>query len=105
MVTRTARKRRLWSLAFPATCLALVFYFGYFGLYGEHGLLSLIRVTAEKSVREAELARLVAGRESLAHNVISMRAESIDPDLLDEEARSALGYSAPGEITFFDSQW
>ncbi len=94
--------RMLWAWVLPAFCFALVCYFAYFSVYGQHGLLTLARTEAELSVRQTELAALVDEREKLETRVLKMRSDSLDPDLLDEQAREALGYAAPGEITIFD---
>ena len=40
-------------------------------------------------------------RRDLERDVALLRPESLDPDLLDERARAALGFAHPDELTIF----
>ena len=96
-------RRILWASILPVISLALIVYFGFYSIYGEHGLLQLVTLKSELAVAQAQRGEIRAEREKLARRVVRMRPDSLDPDLLDEEARSSLGYMAPGEITIFDN--
>ncbi|NWH08908.1 MAG: septum formation initiator family protein [Alphaproteobacteria bacterium] len=95
-------KRAMMSGALPLFCFALVIYFSYFGIYGQHGLITLVKTKSELELRQAELDDVVLQRERLERRVLLLRSESLDPDLLDEQARAVLGYTAPGEVTVLD---
>ena len=86
----------------PVFCFALVLYFGYYGVYGQNGLISLVQLSRDVELKKSELARLEGERLHLAHRVHLLGPKTLDPDLLDEQARASLGYAAPGEITVFD---
>jgi cell division protein FtsB len=92
----------MWSSALPIFCLALVVYFGYYGLYGQNGLISLVQLSRDVELKKAELSKLEVEKTQLARRVDLLGPKTLDPDLLDEQARASLGYAAPGEITVFE---
>ena len=94
----TALQRSTRGLGFPLIVAALVLYFGYFAIYGNHGLVSWIRLNHEIELKEADLARIRGERQALEHRVRLLRPESVDPDLLEEQARARLGLSEPDEV-------
>jgi cell division protein FtsB len=53
------------------------------------------------SEREAALAELKAERDEKERQVRMLSPDSLDPDLLDERAREALGLARPDEIVIF----
>jgi len=87
---------RGWS--FPLLVLALVGYFSYFAVFGNHGLLRWSRLQATVETRQVELEKLSAERVSLERKVRLMRDESIDDDMLEEQARSRLGLTEADEV-------
>ena len=97
ITTRKSRNGR--SALFLAVCLALIGYFAYHAVQGEHGLHK--RALLEQRVKqlEADLAVLVKERQRIEHDValITQRART-QPDLLDEQARALLNYARPDEI-------
>jgi cell division protein FtsB len=96
----TSRKGTNGRLALLfAACLALIGYFSYHAVEGDHGLHKRAAL-AEKIVRlDAELAALKLERTRIEHDVALMtdRVRS-EPDLLDEQARGLLGHVRPGDI-------
>ena len=86
------------GLAFPLVVMSLVIYFGYFAIYGNHGLVNWVRLQREIDVKHAELDHVRAERSALEHRVRLLRPESVDPDLLEEQARARLGLSEPDEV-------
>lgn len=97
-------RRWMWSSVLPVFCLVLVCYFGYYGVYGQNGLISLVQLSRDVELKTSELAKLEAEHAQLQHRVTLLSPETMDPDLLDEQARASLGYAAPGEITVFEKQ-
>ena len=97
ITTRKGRNGR--SALFLAICLALIGYFAYHAVEGEHGLHK--RALLEQRVRQLqdELAALTRERQRIEHDValITTRAKS-QPDLLDEQTRGLLNYARPDEI-------
>jgi len=86
------------GLGFPLIVMSLVAYFGYFAVYGNHGLINWMRLQHEIEVKQAEVDHVRAEREALEHRVRLLRPESVDPDLLEEQARARLGLSGPDEV-------
>jgi cell division protein FtsB len=97
ITTRKSKNGR--SALFLTVCVALIGYFAYHAVQGEHGLHK--RALLEQRVRqlEADLAMLVKERQRIEHDVslITQRVKS-QPDLLDEQARALLNYAHPDEI-------
>ncbi|MBU6157278.1 MAG: septum formation initiator family protein [Alphaproteobacteria bacterium] len=90
------RVTRGWS--FPLLVLALVGYFSYFAVFGNHGLLRWSRLQAAVEAKQAELQKLSAERVALERRVSLMRPESVDEDMLEEQARSRLGLTEADEV-------
>lgn len=86
------------GIAVLAICASLTAYFGYFALYGRHGMVSYVRLSQEAELRKAELDAISAERSALERRVNMLKSSAIDPDLLEETARESLGYTAPGEL-------
>ena len=91
-------KRATRGVGFPLVVGALVIYFGYFAINGNHGLVNWIRLNHEIELKQAALDRIKAERLALEHRVRLLRPESVDPDLLEEQARARLGLSGPDEV-------
>jgi cell division protein FtsB len=91
-------KRATRGLGFPLVVGALVIYFGYFAINGNHGLVNWIRLNHEIELKQANLDRIKSERLALEHRVRLLRPESVDPDLLEEQARARLGLSGPDEV-------
>lgn len=81
---------------FTTAALAfLIFYFGFHAFTGERGLLSSPLRAAELSNKHHELSLLQAERADLEVRAKLLRDTSLSRDLLEERARSLLGYSDP----------
>jgi cell division protein FtsB len=78
--------------------IALVIYFGYFAIYGNHGLINWLKLESEIATKQTAFDRVHAERSALERRVRLLRPESVDPDLLEEQARSRLGLSQPDEV-------
>lgn len=98
MITSRKGTNGRLSLLF-AVCLALIGYFSYNAVEGNHGLHKRTAL-AEKIVRlDAELAALKLERMRIEHDVALMTARvRAEPDLLDEQARGLLNRVGVGDI-------
>jgi cell division protein FtsB len=94
-------RRRLQERLIMGVCLAAMIFFAHSALFDPHGLRRLVRLDAMLSQREAVLAEQRAVREAKEQQVRMLSPESLDPDLLDERARAALGLARPDEIVIF----
>lgn len=80
----------------PTAALAfLIFYFGFHAFTGEGGLLQSDQRDATLTAKSRELAALRAQRQDLEMRAQLMRDTSLSADLLEERARSLLGFADP----------
>jgi cell division protein FtsB len=87
---------------FPSICLGLLGYFTYHLIVGDHGMDSHAQLQTQLKTVEGELKGLQAVRERLDRDVALMRADKLDPDMLDERARTILNFSHPNDIVIMD---
>jgi cell division protein FtsB len=104
--TRFADQRGAgWGqVALTAGLLLALFYIGQNTLAGRHGLLALIESRQEINLLEVELAQVESERAIIARDVQLLSPPYVDQDLLDERARSELGYARAGELVIFRDQ-
>jgi len=96
------RKEVGWGqVALAAALLLALAYTGQNTLAGERGLLSFIDKNQEIRVLELELAQIREERSHIARNVELLSPPYVDEDLLDERARSELGFARDDEIVIF----
>ena len=86
------------AMVLPALCAGACAYFGYYAVWGARGQLALERTQARFSLRQNELAKLSGERERLQHRIQLLEPGSVDPDMVEEVARSQLLESAPGQV-------
>lgn len=77
---------------------ALVGYFLFHALFDDKGLFTLMALKSEREQTEVELRDLMDQRRDLESRVTAMRTESLDLDLLEEQARSVLGLVHEDEL-------
>ncbi len=73
-------------------------YFLYHTIQGDHGWMAMLRLKGEVENAQSTLGELQKEHEELEHRVQMLRADHIDPDMLDEQSRAMLNYSKPNEI-------
>lgn len=96
----TSRKGRTGRFALLlVVCLALIGYFSYHAIEGDHGLHRRTALAKKITLLEEELSSLQRERQRIEHEVslLTTRAKT-DPDALDEQARALLNYAHPDEI-------
>ena len=82
----------------PSLLLAvLIAYFGYHALTGERGLLTSEQRNETLVQRKAELRQVRAERMDLEARARLLRDSSLSADLLEERARSLLGFADPSD--------
>jgi cell division protein FtsB len=77
---------------------SVVGYFGYHALHGERGFLAWQELKGDLVVAQTVEAEIAGERARLAHRTALLRADNLDPDLLEERARVLLGYGHPGDL-------
>jgi cell division protein FtsB len=97
----THRRRRSFFTALGLYALAALFigYFGVNAFTGNHGLRAQQDLEQQMTVMQAELSRLKSERAVWQRRVALLRADRLDPDMLDERARALLDYADPRDLT------
>ena len=98
MITRQRKKtpiRRLWM---PLIAAGVLGYFGYHAFSGSFGIWAMDRLDADGARLATELDRLRADHAALEHQVSAVRPASLDADVIDMEARTALNLMRPDEV-------
>jgi len=84
--------------AFYILLVTMLAVFAHSGLQGEHGLAALHEAEALEQRLTAELTDTRAERHALENDVRRLDEDYLDLDLLDERARSVLGYVRREEL-------
>ena len=87
-----------------AITIAVVLYFVYYALFGGKGLVRYFQIKGELQQKELVKEGLENKMENKQNMVSGMSVESLDLDLLDEEARKNLGYAGKEEIVIYDEK-
>lgn len=82
--------------------VTLVFYFLYNILSGDRGVLALFKLSERHKILQEEVQILEEERTILQNKVSRMRSDSLDLDLLEEQARKNLGYGREEETVYID---
>jgi cell division protein FtsB len=90
--------RNIQLILLPAVCCAMSGYFGYTVVFGERGLIAWRQAQDQLRLAQSDLASLKAKREALQHRISLLDGKVIDPDLLEEVARSELLETRSGEV-------
>ena len=88
---------RLRPYLSTAALALLIFYFGFHAFTGERGLLSSTQRAATLAAKSKELAELRTQRQDLEARARLLRDTSLSADLLEERARSLLGFAHPND--------
>ncbi len=83
---------------FVMVVAALIGYLTFAALQGEYGLFRLFQAEAEARGLSEELGALRAESAAFADKARRLSSDSIDLELLDEQARRVLGLGRPDEI-------
>jgi len=90
--------RRKFDLIVTVVCLALLGFFAWHAFKGPRGFAHEAALEARAEKLATDLGALRAERKRLDRRVALMRPDSIDPDMLDELARTELGYVKAGDL-------
>jgi cell division protein FtsB len=99
MVTHRRRRAVLTVLGLYGFAALFIGYFAANAFTGAHGLRAQADLEQEITVMQKELADLKAERAGWERRVLLLRPDRLDPDMLDERARSLLGYVDPRDVT------
>ncbi len=82
-------------------CVLVLFYLGFHAISGERGVVALFKETRKLEQLKAELAEVNAEHDALEKKVKGLSSDSLDLDLLDEQARLVLGMAGKNEVVYF----
>ena len=94
---RIAVLARIRPYISTAALALLIFYFGVHAFTGDRGLLSSEQRDVALAAKTKELAHLRAQRQDLEARAKLLRDQSLSADLLEERARSLLGFADPND--------
>ena len=94
----TGRRGGWGGAVFVVVIVALMAYLTFAALQGEHGLFRLFQIEAQEKRLQLELDKLVAEREAIANKTHRLSSATLDPELLDEQARRTLRLGRPDEM-------
>jgi len=98
MVTHRRRRAILTVLGLYLFAAAFIGYFAVNAFTGNHGLRAQQDIDAHLAVMKAELSQLKAERAIWERRVALLRADKLDPDMLDERARTLLGLADSRDV-------
>src|SRR5438067_12474426 len=98
MVTRKRLRSALTAIGLYIAAALLIGYFGINAYTGAHGLKAKQDLAQQMDELTKELASLKLERATWRHRVSLLRADRIDPDMLDERARAMLDYAHPNDL-------
>lgn len=84
--------------------LLLLAYFSYHVISGDRGLLALRELSKKVDDRKKKLDMANAEKLELEHKVSLLRNNSLDLDMLEEQARRILGYVGKDEKVYHDEK-
>lgn len=88
----------------PIIAISLLSYFIYHIIQGERGFISWRRLTHKIENAQHELDKTKAEETLLENRVRLMRPETLDPDMLEEQARDKLNFAHQDEIVILDKE-
>lgn len=99
MVSHRRRHAILTVLGLYVFAALFIGYFAVNAFTGNHGLRAQADLDQQLAAMQAELATIKAERAVWERRVALLRSDRIDPDMLDERARSLIGYADPRDLT------
>ena len=99
MVIHHRRRTIMTVLGLYIFAALFIGYFAANAFTGNHGLRAQQDLEQQLAAMKSELAELKAERAHWERRVSLLRADRIDPDMLDERARALIGYADPRDLT------
>lgn len=87
-----------FDLLVTVGCVALLGYFAWHASLGPRGRPNIAHLQKELDVLASEVEKARHRKDSIESKVVLMRPESVDPDLLDELARTTLNWAGQQDL-------
>jgi Septum formation initiator len=78
---------------------AFIGYFAVNAFTGSRGLRAQQEIEQQLALMQTELAEIRSEKALWERRVALLRADKIDPDMLDERARALIGFTDPRDVT------
>ena len=91
-------------LAGPLLLVLIMFYLGFHAVSGERGVFALFKETRRLDALQSELTEVKRKHEALEHKVRLLSDNSLDLDMLDEQARRVMGVAGKDEVVIMDDK-
>ncbi len=101
MVKRRRLRAFLFPLALYSISGAVSSYFVWHGVHGDRGLLAKAEYRQQAAELQTEHDVLKSERQALERRIAMLRAESVERELLEEEARVQLGRVHRNDVVIF----
>ena len=99
MVIRPRIRAFLTALGLYVVAALFIGYFGVNAYTGKNGINARQELDRQIAELAREVERVKVERERWERRVALLKADRIDPDMLDERARQLLNYEDPHEVT------
>ena len=86
------------------TAICVVIYFIFCTIFGSKGLMEYFFLKNKIAGREAVKKELSSKMQAKQNKVDGMNLNSLDIDLLDEQARKVLGYAGKNEVVVYQDK-
>jgi cell division protein FtsB len=98
------RRISAWQKRILAGLLACgaIGYFAWHAFHGNYGIYAREAVELRVAELRQELAEVTAERRASEHRVSLLKAQSLDPDILEERARETLGLAHPNDVVVLE---
>lgn len=101
-------RRRLRAILFPLILLSvsgpLAGYFVWHAINGQRGIKAKEEYLAQMEVLNGERRALQQEKTSLERRIAMLRGESVDREIIEEEARTVLGRVHKNDVVIFSSR-
>jgi len=91
-------KRRCVACLPPAIFLAITGYFAWNAVHGARGLEAQAAERTQLAQAQLQFAVVDAARAQWEAKIAALGSQSIDPDMLDQEARQVLSLAGPADL-------
>ena len=98
MVSHRRRRAILTAIVLYVFAGLYIGYFGVNAFTGRHGLRAQQDLDQQLAAMQRELGELKAEHKSWERRVALLRADALDPDMLDERARALIGMADPRDL-------
>lgn len=93
-----ALKYRLRGFVIPAVFLSLTYYFGWNAVHGQSGLKAQVEERAQLQAQQQQTDAVNQQLTLWQTKVAALSSHSIEPDMLNAEARTVLNLADPNDL-------